>query len=101
MAHEACQGPLRRYGGPESQEIAMPKSPYEGGKQRKHFTLSETAYTHLSNIAASAVLSRSEALERLIRSIPAWEGAASLSDAAWPSCIDHSQNSTESIEFLS
>jgi hypothetical protein len=78
----------------------MPKSPYEGGKQRKHFTLSETAYAHLSSIAASAALSRSETLERLIRSIPAWEGAASLSNAAWPSCIDHSQNSTETIEFL-
>jgi hypothetical protein len=79
----------------------MPKSPYEGGKQRKHFTLSEAAYMHLSSIAASAALSRSETLERLIRSVPSWEGAASLSNAAWPSCIDHSQNSTETVEFLS
>jgi hypothetical protein len=75
----------------------MPKSPYEGGKQRKHFTLSETAYVHLSSIAASAKLSRSETLERLIRSIPAWEGAASLSNAAWPSCIDHSSSSYETV----
>lgn len=78
----------------------MPKSPYEGGKQRKHFTLSDAAYTHLSRIASSAMLSRSETLERLIRSIPAWEGAASLSNDTWPACIDHSQNSTETIEIL-
>jgi hypothetical protein len=68
----------------------MPKSPYEGGKQRKHFTLSETASSHLSEIALAAGLSRSEALERLIRSVPIWEGRVALSDITWPSCIDFS-----------
>ena len=97
MAHQACEGLSRRYGGPEPRASPMPRSPYEGGKQRKHFTLSETAYAHLSSIAASAALSRSETLERLIRSIPAWEGAASLSNAAWPSCIDHSSSSHEIV----
>jgi hypothetical protein len=97
MAHQACEGESRGYGGPEPRASLMPKSPYEGGKQRKHFTLSETAYAHLSSIAASAVLSRSETLERLIRSVPAWEGAASLSNAAWPSCIDHSSDSYETL----
>jgi hypothetical protein len=97
MAHQACEGLSRRYGGPEPRASPMPKSPYEGGKQRKHFTLSETAYAHLSSIASSAGLSRSETLERLIRSIPAWEGAASLSNAAWPSCIDHSSSSHEIV----
>jgi hypothetical protein len=73
----------------------MSKSPYEGGKIRKHFTLSEPAFAHLSSIAASAALSRSETLERLIRSIPVWEGAASLSDDAWPSCIDFSLSAAD------
>ena len=66
----------------------MPKSPYEGGKQRKHFTLSETAFAHLSSIAASAALSRSETLERIIRSTADWEGAALFSDDTWPFSID-------------
>jgi hypothetical protein len=77
----------------------MPKSPYEGGKQRKHFTLSEAAYSHLSQMASAAMLSRSETLERLIRSVPIWEGRVAFSNAAWPSCIDHSQKS-ESTGFL-
>lgn len=77
----------------------MPKSPYEGGKQRKHFTLSEAAHSHLSKIASAAMLSRSETLERLIRSVPIWEGCAAFSNTAWPSCIDFSQT-TESSESL-
>lgn len=68
----------------------MPKSPYEGGKQRRHFTLSDQAYDHLTAIAKEASLSRSEALERLIRSISSWEGGFTLSDDAWPCMRDHS-----------
>lgn len=68
----------------------MPKSPYEGGKQRKHFTLSETAFAHLSKIATAAKISRSETLERLIRSVPAWEGRVALANDTWPACIDFS-----------
>ena len=75
----------------------MPKSPYEGGKQRKHFTLSEAAHSHLSRIASAAMLSRSETLERLIRSVPVWEGRVALSNTAWPSCIDFSSDSHETV----
>lgn len=71
----------------------MPISPYKGGKSKRHFTLSDGAYEHLSAIAGDARLSRSEALERLIRSTPAWEGSATLADGAWALCIDHSVSS--------
>lgn len=69
----------------------MPKSSYEGGKPRRHFTLSEQAFAHLSAIAHSAQLSRSETLERIIRSTQSWEGEAMLSDPAWPFVRDYSQ----------
>jgi len=75
----------------------MPKSPYEGGKQRKHFTLSETAFAHLSAIASAAALSRSETLERIIRSTADWEGAALFSDDAWPFSIDFCSPPDETI----
>jgi hypothetical protein len=71
----------------------MPISPYQGGKKKRHFTLSDQAYDHLSSIAADARLSRSEALERLIRSTPIWEGSTTLSDGAWKLCIDHASDS--------
>ena len=44
----------------------MPKSPYEGGKKRRHLTLSDQAYNHLGGLVKGAKLSRSEALEHLI-----------------------------------
>lgn len=69
----------------------MPKSLYEGGKQRRHFTLSLKTFDHLSLIAKDAELSRSETLERLIRSTPAMEGSILFSDLAWPHAIDHSE----------
>ena len=68
----------------------MPKRIYEGGKRRHHFTISDQAFAHLSAIAADGALSRSEALERLIRSTPLFEGSATLADVAWPFVIDHS-----------
>jgi hypothetical protein len=76
----------------------MPISPYIGGKKKRHFTLSDEAYKHLYEMAQDARLSRSETLERLIRSVPCWEGSASFSDEAWPSCIDHACFSTETVE---
>ena len=76
----------------------MPISPYKGGKAKRHFTLSNDAYEHLSAIAGDARLSRSEALERLIRSTPIWEGSATLSDGAWKLCIDHSADSSNSLQ---
>jgi hypothetical protein len=78
---------------------AMPISPYIGGKKKRHFTLSDEAYKHLYEMAQDARLSRSETLERLIRSVPCWEGSASFSNEAWPSCIDHACFSTETVEF--
>lgn len=67
----------------------MPTSPYEGGKKKRQFTLSDQAYAHLDSIAQDAALSRSEALERLIRSVPIWEGSSCLANGAWELCIDH------------
>jgi len=68
----------------------MSKSSYEGGKRRRHFTLSDQAYDHLTAIAKEASQSRSETIERLIRSTSSWEGGFTLSDEAWPSMRDHS-----------
>ncbi len=67
----------------------MPTSPYKGGKLKRHFTLSEAANEHLASIAADARLSKSEALERLIRSTPVYEGSATLANGAWSLVIDH------------
>lgn len=66
----------------------MPKSSYQGGKKRRHFTISDQAYAHLSAIAGEAKLSRSEALERILRSYSFYE-ASIISDAIWPDIIDH------------
>ena len=71
----------------------MAKSIYDGGKRRRHFTLSDQAFDHLTAIAHSGALSRSETLERLVRSTHAEEGSLLLSDAAWPFVIDHSSSS--------
>jgi hypothetical protein len=68
----------------------LPKSPYEGGKQRRHFTLSNQAYGHLGLIAQEAGLSRSETLERLIRCQHISEGRFVFSDGAWPEVTDFS-----------
>jgi hypothetical protein len=76
--------------------VLMPTSPYKGGKSKRHFTLSEQASVHLSAIAGEARLSRSEALERLIRATPAFEGSALLANGAWTLAIDHSSPSSES-----
>lgn len=73
----------------------MPKSPYEGGKKRRHFTLSDQAYSHLGFLAEGAKLSRSETLERLIRCQALLEGQYTLSDTAWPEVTDFSANSPE------
>lgn len=70
----------------------MPKSLYEGGKQRRHFTLSTTTFDHLSLIAKDAGLSRSETLERLIRSTAISEGSMLLSNITWPMAYDHTES---------
>ena len=67
----------------------MPKSPYDSPKTKRPFTLTQDAGDHLDNIASEAKLSRSEALERLIRCTPAWEGSTSLSNGAWSLCVDY------------
>lgn len=72
--------------------MLMPTSPYEGGKKKRQLTLSDQAYDHLSAIAEEAKLSRSEAVERLIRSVPVWEGSASLANGAWELCVDYASD---------
>jgi len=60
-------------------------------KKRRHVTLTDTAFSHLGEIAHEARKSNSETLERLIRSTPVWEGSATLADNAWEECFDHTQ----------
>jgi hypothetical protein len=52
-------------------------------KKSRHFTITDTAYGHLKNIAHEARLSLSETVERLIRVTSVWEGNAVLSDGAF------------------
>lgn len=61
-------------------------------KKRRNVMLTDTAFNHLGDIAHDARLSNSEALERLIRSTPVWEGNATLADNAWEECMDHTQS---------
>jgi hypothetical protein len=72
----------------------MPQSPYKGGKRKRHFTLSDQAHDHLAAIAGDARLSKSEALERLIRATPVFEGSAVLSNGAWKLAVDYSADSS-------
>ena len=67
----------------------MARSVYNGNKRRRHFTLSDQAFDHLSAIAHDGKISRSETLERLVRSTDIGEGSSLLSDDAWPFVIDH------------
>jgi hypothetical protein len=60
-------------------------------KKRRNVCLTDTAFKHLGDIAHEGRLSNSEALERLIRSTPVWEGSATLADSAWEECMDHTQ----------
>jgi len=64
---------------------------YGEHKKRRHILLTDTAFGHLGDIAHDARLSNSEALERLIRSTPVWEGSATLADNAWEECMDHTE----------
>jgi len=47
---------------------------YDQPKRKIHFALTPTALDRLRELATNAELSRSEALERLLRSTPAHEG---------------------------
>jgi hypothetical protein len=68
-------------------------------KKSRHFTLTDSAYNHLKDIAHDARKSLSETLERLIRSTPIWEGSTTLSDGAFSLVEDHSSSSPDtSIE---
>lgn len=71
---------------------------YNEPKKGRHFSLTDTAYNHLSNIAHEARLSLSEALERLVRSTPVWEGSATLANGAFDLIEDYSANPDSSIE---
>ncbi len=69
-------------------------------KRRRHVLLTETAWTHLGNIAHDARLSNSEALERLVRSTPTWEGSATLANNAWEVCMDHTQEAVSPSDLF-
>ena len=58
-------------------------------KKGRHVSLTDTAYSHLGNIAHEARLSASETLERLIRSTPIWEGSATIADGAFQLIEDY------------
>lgn len=88
MPQGACKGTLWAYA-QGALDKTMPISPYEGGKRRRHFTISDQAYAHLSSIAGEAHLSKSEAMERIVRGFSFYE-ATILRDEVWPSIIDHS-----------
>lgn len=60
-------------------------------KRRRHVCLTDTAFSHLGEIAHEARKSKSETLERLIRFTPKWEGSSALADNAWEECFDHTQ----------
>lgn len=77
----------------------MPKSPYSGGKQGRHVTLSDEAYAHLTAIAQSGGLSRSETLERLIRSTEISDGECIFSDEVWPFVVDRTINNSSPIDL--
>lgn len=68
---------------------------FHGEPKRRHqFCITETAFNHLVEISHEARKSKSETLERLIRSTPVWEGSATLADNAWEECFDHTQDSS-------
>jgi hypothetical protein len=68
-------------------------------KKSRHFTLTDTAYNHLKDIAHDARKSLSETLERLIRSTPIWEGSATLSDGAFSLIEDYSSPDSSSEDY--
>lgn len=76
---------------PDWRSIAMTETVHGEHKKRRHVLLTDTAFSHLGNIAHEARLSNSETLERLIRSTPVWEGSSTLADNAWEECMDHTQ----------
>jgi hypothetical protein len=88
MVERACRRALWAYAR-EALDKTMPTSLYEGGKRRRHLTLSDQAYAHLSAISSAAQLSKSEAVERILRGFSFYE-ADILKDEVWPSIIDHS-----------
>jgi len=68
-------------------------------KKGRHLSLTDTAFNHLNNIAHEARLSKSETLERLIRSTPIWEGNATLSEGAFSLIEDYAALIGESPNF--
>ena len=59
-------------------------------KKSRHFTITDTAYTHLKDIAHEARLSLSETVERLIRTTSPWIGSTVLCDGAFSLVEDYS-----------
>jgi hypothetical protein len=75
----------------------LPRSFYEGGKKRRHFTLSDQAHDHLCRLAQEAGISKSETIERIVRCQHISEGRFTLSDEVWPEVTDFSFSSHETL----
>jgi hypothetical protein len=74
----------------------MPMGAVHGeNKKRRTFCVTDAAFNHLEAIAKEAEQSKSETLERLIRSTPIWEGSATLSNGAWEECFDHTKDTLD------
>lgn len=82
--------------------IALPVKPpgYGEVKKGRHFTMTDTAFSHLTNIAHEARLSLSETMERLVRSTPIWEGSATLADGAFSLIEDYAISLKDSPDSL-
>lgn len=82
--------------------IALPVKPpgYGEVKKGRHFTMTDTAFSHLTNIAHEARLSLSETMERLVRSTPVWEGSATLADGAFSLIEDYAVSLNNSPDSL-
>ena len=82
--------------------IALPVKPpsYGEAKKGRHFTMTDTAFLHLTNIAHEARLSLSETMERLVRSTPIWEGGATLADGAFSLIEDYAVSLNDSPDSL-
>jgi hypothetical protein len=75
--------------------VAMTFAPCHGKKHLRwrqtasSFHAKRSSFDHLTAIAHDGAISRSETLERLVRSTDIGEGSSLLSDDAWPFVIDH------------
>jgi hypothetical protein len=78
------------------------RQPVQGRQKQAPLHAQRPSQRHLSAIAGDARLSRSEALERLIRATPVFEGSAVLANGAWKLAVDYAaEASNETIDPFS